>query len=86
MRIMLDGIFDTLSFAFETGVILSICMVLLTIMLGLPFIVLACVFKLFCGIASVAAAGIQFSWLYPICAYILAWCLILSKYYKEEEK
>lgn len=85
MRIMLDGIRDMLEFAFETGVILSICMVLLTIVLGLPFIALVCVFKLFCVIASMAAVGIQFSWLYPICAYILAWCLILSKYYKEEK-
>lgn len=86
MRILLDGIHDTLLFAFETGVILSICVVLLTIMLGLPFLALACVFKLFCVIASMAAVGIQFSWLYPICAYILAWCLILSKYAEKEEE
>lgn len=85
MRILLDGIYDTLLFAFETGVILSICVVLLTIMLGLPFLALACVFKLFCVIASAVAVGIQFSWLYPICAYILAWCLILSKYAEKED-
>lgn len=79
MRIMLDGIHDTIAFAIETGVILSICMLLLAIIFGMPFLALSGVFKLVCIIGKM-----QFKWLYPACAYILAWCLILTKWGKTE--
>lgn len=73
MKVIFDSISEIAIFALETGMILLVCVLMLSVMLGLPFLGIAFVTKLFC-----MAAGVQFSWLYPSCVIALAFCYIVT--------
>jgi hypothetical protein len=73
MKVIFDSISEIAIFALETGMILLVCVLMLSVMLGLPFLGIAFVTKLFC-----MATGVQFSWLYPSFIIALAFCYIVT--------
>ena len=73
MKVIFDSISELAIFALETGMILLACVLMLSVMLGLPFLGIAFVSKLFC-----MAAGVQFSWMYPSVIMALAFCYIVT--------